>query len=101
MEKGYPVVGSFKSTEQFKNTLHCWHYSGSFWWARSYRLFSRNWKRVCTKWWGSESYVGRHFTKEEGACLFGELLSGESLYETTTWSRISPALEDWRKENGS
>jgi len=99
MEKGYPAVGSFKNNSAFRNTPFAWHYSGSFWWCRSYKLFQRNWRNICNRWWGSESYVGRQFTREEGACLFGEMLPGESLYEHHTWNRINSELENWRKNN--
>lgn len=96
MEKGYPVVGPFKNETAFKNTAFGWHYSGSFWWARSYRLFERNWRNICSRWWASESYVGRHFTKEEGACLFGKMEPGESLYHHQMWDRLRVDLQNWR-----
>lgn len=99
MENGYPAVGSFKNNTAFKNTAFGWHYSGSFWWARSYKLFQRNWRGVCSRWWASESYVGRHFTREEGACLFGEMAPGESLYHHQIWDRLRVDLDNWRKEN--
>ena len=98
MEEGYPAVGSFKSVGQFRNTSFAWHYSGSFWWARSYRLNQRRWRGVCKRWWASESYVGRHFTREEGACVFGEI-TGSSLYDHKTWESVNSELEKWRKVN--
>ena len=96
MEKGYPAVGSFKSVGAFRNTPFAWHYSGSFWWARSHKLYKRRWRGICKRWWASESYVGRHFTREEGACLFGEI-TGSSLYDPQTWDYVSSELEKWRE----
>lgn len=97
MEDGHPVVGSFKSFAGFRTTKYQWHYSGSFWWARSKEIFSnKNWQQMCNQWWAAESYVGRHYTREEGYCLFGHNVG--SLYEHGTWERLKPQLELWRTE---
>ncbi|NDI04233.1 MAG: hypothetical protein EBY77_08835 [Rhodobacteraceae bacterium] len=81
MTQGYPVAGAFKSTAAFQTAQYKWHYSGSFWWARSQKLFeNRLWQEMCNRWWGFESYVGRHFTRQEGYCLFRPLYRGEALY---------------------
>lgn len=98
MEEGYPVAGSFKSLRAFRSTKFSWHYSGSFWWARSYKLFHRNWRVICQRWWGTESYVGRHFSREEGYCLFHQLDYG-SLYEPELWQSLDLELEQWRTDN--
>lgn len=96
MEQGYPIAGSFKSIGAFRTTRYKWHYSGSFWWGRSRKIFeNKNWKNMCDQWWSTESYVGRHFTREEGYCLFGNDVG--NLYEAHTWNRIEPSLEQWRK----
>ena len=97
MEEGYPVVGSFKSYEGFRTTSYRWHYSGSFWWARSREIFTnKNWKEMCETWWAAESYVGRHYTRDEGYCIFGA--NSGSLYEHSTWEKLKPELDKWRTE---
>jgi hypothetical protein len=102
MESGYPVAGSFKSTSAFQTTPHKWHYSGAFWWGRSKRIFeNRRWQEMCNRWWGAESYVGKHFSRDEGYCLFRPLYRGESLYESSTWEKVLPDLEQWREEHES
>ena len=59
------------------------------------------WKEMCNRWWGFESYVGRHFTRQEGYCLFRPLYAGESLYDAPVWDRVLKDLDDWRVENES
>ena len=98
--EGYPVAGSFKSIGNFRTTMFRWHYSGAFWWARSSQLFgNRNWKSTCGRWWGAESYVGRHFHHDEGYCLFGDGCAGGAQYHESTWLRLRPELIAWRKAN--
>ena len=102
MNQGFPVAGAFKSNKAFQTTQYKWHYSGAFWWARSQKLFeNRLWKEMCNRWWGFESYVGRHFTRQEGYCLFRPLYAGESLYDVPVWDRVSKDLDVWRVENES
>lgn len=99
MIRGYPVAGSFKSTAAFQTALFKWHYSGSFWWGRSKKIFeNKRWRDMCQRWWATESYVGRHFTREEGYCLFRPLYSGESLYDDSTWKSVLKDLEIWRQD---
>ena len=99
-EKGYPVAGSFKCIGNFRTTAFRWHYSGTFFWARSSMLFSNDrWQTTCTRWWQSESYVARHFHSDEGYCLFGDDIAGGSLYHESTWKHLRPKLIEWRKEN--
>ena len=41
-----PAAGSLKKVgHQFGGSAAGWHYTGSFWWARSADLFSRDWRR--------------------------------------------------------
>lgn len=93
---GFGCTGSFKRYGQFK-TLgnHRWHYSGTFYWLRSQDLFRRNWEYIDHAFFGTESYVGSHFTKEEGACLFMD--NCEDLYKDNYWhEKVEPALNKWR-----
>ena len=98
LAEGYALAGSFKSVGNFASTPYRWHYSGSFFWARSVTLFkNKSWKQMCAQWFAAESYVGRHFAAEEGFCLFGDHITGGSMYKHETWARLQPELEEWRK----
>ena len=98
MEKGHPITGVFKSIGAFRTTAYKWHYSGACWWGRSAAIFENpQWQKTCNTWWGSESYVGRHWWSEEAHCLFGDNTGGGSLYDPRTWVRLEKELEEWRK----
>jgi len=100
MVDGFPLSGSFKSVGNFATTAHRWHYSGSFFWARSKALYGNEaWKQLCNQWFAAESYVGRHFASGEGHCLFGDHIAGGSMYQPATWKRLLPELEQWRINN--
>lgn len=99
MERGYPLAGSFKSRQAFRNTTHKWHYSGSFWWARSASIFSNpRWRITCPHWWGSESYVGRHWPADHGFCLFADNINSTgACYKPEFWQdRLDADLETFR-----
>lgn len=50
-----------------------WHYSGTFYWVRSARLFSRpDWRTMHPTAWWSEQYLGVLIPSEQAACLYGE-----------------------------
>lgn len=98
LAEGYALAGAFKSVGNFATTPHRWHYSGTFFWARSETLFrNKAWQQMCNQWFAAESYVGRHFASDEGFCLFGDHISGGSMYKHETWARLEPELEEWRK----
>jgi hypothetical protein len=95
---GFGCTGSFKRYGQFR-TLgnNRWHYSGTFYWLRSRDLFRRNWEYIDQSFFGTESYVGSHFTKDEGACLF--LDNCEDLYKDNYWDQtVTPAIHLWRAQ---
>jgi len=98
MEQGFPVAGSFKVLGQFRSSKYKWHYSGSYWWGRSAAIFANPlWKSVCARWWGSESYVGRHWSHDEGYCLFADNTAASSAYNHEMWAnRYNAELEQWR-----
>lgn len=74
-----------------------WHYSGSFRWLRNKDLYSRNWRAIDTGWYGPETYPGRHFTRDESSCLFGEFAyGGVGLYAEATWDEWAQrCADDW------
>jgi len=99
MEIGHPVTGVFKSIGAFRTTAFKWHYSGAFWWARSQAIRENpKWRQTCHRWWGAESYVGRHWWPQETHCLFGEHTGGGSLYDVHTWKRVDKELSEWRSQ---
>lgn len=101
MEKGYPLAGSFKVIGgSFRNRFR-WHYSGTFYWVRSSVIsVNSNWRDICNRWWAAESYVGRHWTQEEGYCLFGDNVKGGAMYNDSTWVQMDEALKAWRINRG-
>lgn len=101
-DEGYPISGVFKSVGAFRSTRYRWHYSGSFWWARAAKLFSNPfWQQTCRSWWGSESYVGRHWKSTQGHCLFGDGTGNASLYKAEAWKRLEIELEQWRESQAT
>lgn len=98
---GHGCSGSFKRYGSFNTSgNNKWHYSGSFYWLRSLDLFQRNWEYIDKSFFGIESYVGSHFLREEGACLFMD--NTQDLYQQNYWdSDVVPALDHWRLRNSA
>lgn len=67
---GHPTAGCFFKDGYCFDSAGRWHYSGNFWWVRNAELYKRDWRRVDDTWWGTESYLGLHFSPEEAGCLF-------------------------------
>lgn len=90
----HPITGPFKKRGRcFTGSLSRWHYSGTFWWARSADLFGRRpWREVEAKWFGAESTVGIWYDPEEAGCLFHEGNSSMDLYQP---ARLREALVEW------
>lgn len=95
----YPVAGSFRKLGHgFAGSRSQWHYSGSFWVARSADLFARNWREVDQMWWGSESAPSLWWHKNEAGLVFHtgkvgilDLYSMPYLQGT-----VLPAWEQWK-----
>lgn len=104
LAEGYPLAGSFKVIGNFRTTPYRWHYSGTFFWARAAAIFEApNWTETCNRWWGSESYVGRHWASDEGYCLFADLgrKRAASVYDKGLWdNQLREELEQWRRTTG-
>jgi hypothetical protein len=98
LASGYALAGPFKNIGMFKSTAYRWHYSGTFFAARAHRIFSlRDWRTTCRHFWGSESWVGRHFHADEAACLFSDNTPNGALYKPEHWAaRVTQELADWR-----
>lgn len=71
--KVFPVCGAFRRLGQFGNfpPESLWHYSGTFWWARTTDLFERDWRNVPQTRYGAEAYLSMLFHYSEAGCVFG------------------------------
>ena len=90
----YAMAGSFRKFGQFTTPgNHKWHYSGTNYWFRHDDVFSRDWRTIDTKFFGTESWPGRLFKPEECACLFAD--DAGDVYKETTWFGLQREIEVW------
>lgn len=98
------MCGAFRRTGQFPkiahtkseaNALERWHYSGTFYWIRSYALFARNWRNMDWAWYGTESYPGTQFRSQDCSCLVGDWC--DDLYQKPTWEKLDLEISKWKK----
>jgi hypothetical protein len=89
-------AGSFKRYGEFRTPgNNRWHYSGSFYWSRSARIFDRNWSKIDRMFFGAESWPGRMAHPQEAACLFHDHCG--DLYLPNYWTAtVQPELEAWK-----
>jgi hypothetical protein len=88
----YPIVGSLKRYEGLKVP---WHYAGTYYWFDNAIAQTRPWQKVDKHGWGSESWPGRLFTRQESPCLF--LDNCGNPYDEAYWKHaLIPAFEYWR-----
>lgn len=94
--ESHAICGSFKRYGKFTTPgNNRWHFSGTFYWFRNKDVFSRNWRRVDQKFFGTESWPGLMFKQNEAACLFHDNCS--DLYKIEYQrSSVYPELEKWR-----
>jgi hypothetical protein len=96
-----PIAGPFKKVGAgFLGSRSSWHYSGSFWWARSNDLFGRNWRDIERFWWGIESYPSLHFAEKEAGCIFHQgVVPTLDLYDLTYVREVVlPQYEVWKQK---
>lgn len=87
-------AGAFRRVGNFKEKgNHAWHYSGTFWWGRSARVFARDWRGVDPRWWGVESWPGRMCSLAESACIVCD--NAGDLYKMGVWQEARKELEAW------
>lgn len=73
------------------------HFSGTFFWVRSYALQGRKWQRFKKKYGGIEEWPGRVFTWSELGCIFGESRDNPlSLYDPESWKVLLPLIEGFK-----
>ncbi len=93
----YPCTGAFKkigrawSAEQ---SLSEWHYSGSWFVARSREFFSPGWRNIRQWWGGIESYLSERFAVYQTGSLFMQrTVKQMNLYNPEFWRTVvEPAL---------
>jgi hypothetical protein len=97
----HPIVGPFKKVgPAFQGSRSAWHYSGSFFWARSADLFGRDWRGVDRKWFGVESTPGVWYAPEEAGCLFHEAgMHQMDLYKPEYMREVLAEYSWWRAEH--
>ena len=96
-----PVAGSFKKVgRMFDGSASAFHYSGGFYWLRNSLAFTRDWRRVDRRWWGSEAWPGLHFRPEEAGCLFHMGGVEMDVFKMDYLRRtVEPAYERWRADH--
>lgn len=70
----YYCTGTFKTTTKniFFPKESKYHFSGSFWWGRTDKIFERNWNNFPLMRYTFEAYPSLIFSKGEAGCIFGE-----------------------------
>lgn len=88
------ICGSFRTGSG--HLMVPWHFSGTFYWIRHDATFSRNWRNIRRHPFGTESWPGLQFAKEESACLF--LDNCGSPYDESYWeTSVLPAYRYWQE----
>jgi hypothetical protein len=93
-----PIAGSFRRGGRFGLNPNNWHYSGTFFWLNNALTFQseRTWRGVDRAWFGTEAWPGKHWSREQGACVF--LDDCADLYQEGYWVNVvRPALRLWRQ----
>jgi hypothetical protein len=87
-------AGAFRREGNFRvRGNHAWHYSGTFYWGRSARVFAREWRGIDPHWWGVESWPGRMCSLDESACIVGD--NAGDLYQMKVWQESRKEFEAW------
>lgn len=86
----HAFAGAFKRYGQFRTKEnHRWHYSGTFFWIRSARVFNRPWQKLDQRFFGVESWPGMMSPASHGACVFGD--HAGDLYKPEYWNQVVSA----------
>lgn len=92
----YHCTGTFKTTT--KNAYFPkesrWHYSGSFWWGRTDKIFERNWNNFPLMRYTFEAYPSLIFNKDEAGAIFANEGLGDMyrLAEARKWQAKSEVI---------
>lgn len=91
----YPISGPFINEEHWKEITHGWHFAGSFYWFNNASVFDMsNWSDVQQCYWGSETWPGCHFSRDQAGALFGTGVG--RLYDLSELERMRGWLSEWR-----
>ena len=93
MLERYPCAGSFLRPTKMGSSH--WHYSGTFFWMRSARLFAQNWRKIQRKWWGVEAWPGLQFALQDAGVLFA-LHRGLELYQMDRLKAVEEKYDEWK-----
>jgi len=99
-----PTVGAFKKIGAgFEGSTSTWHWSGAFFWLRNAAAAKRDWRRIDQQWWGSESWIGLHFSPDEAAALLlTDVVGVLDLYRMDYLRLVAmPALVRFQREHAS
>ena len=73
-----------KEWTYFKRPWHGWHFSGTFWWVRHDRLFSRpDWDKIDMHAYAVEAYLANFFKSEEAVSLAHDEI--DDPYDPLSW----------------
>jgi spore maturation protein CgeB len=95
----FAFTGSFRLTGRFRThrNIGSWHYSGTFFWMRHARVFSRSNLDVPPFYWGVEAWPGKHFSVQEAGCLLFE--NPRPLpYDEQFWKSAEAEFARWQAE---
>lgn len=85
----YACAGIFKVSRPIAPVRVAWHYSGTFFWFKNSKLFSRDWQKIEMSRYGVESYPATQFASREACCLAYKLRYPYfDLYDPGVWSKI-------------
>jgi predicted O-methyltransferase YrrM len=98
----FALTGSFKMLGRFRShrNLVDWHYSGTFFWLRHARVFSRDCFAVPPFYCGVEIWPGKHFGRDEAGCLLFDN-PGQLAYSLQFWEAREAELARWEAERRS
>ncbi len=96
----FPLTGCFKKPGRYwPESRSSWHYSGSFFWARSADLFAKNWREIDQIPSGVEPYPSLHFARAEAGDLFGGKPGAFHLYDPSQMKDEIIAFAHWKAEH--
>ncbi len=96
----FAMTGIFRKHGRFRNHQNVgdWHYSGTFFWMRHARVFSKPCLEVPRFYGGVEAWPGMHFSSDETGCLLLDHLK-ELPYQERFWAALgNAAFSQWHRQ---
>lgn len=96
----HALTGAFRMLGRFRThrNLGDWHYSGTFFWMRSARVFRNGAPEVRPFYGGVEAWPGQHFTQAETGCLLLDQLRQLPYHQEFWTTQGDPALAQWERQ---